>query len=206
MNSTVKQLLLWASLIAALFILWNYVAKTTGAGKDETPSYSQFQSDVEAGKVQDITAGGTEITAHYKGSKETYHVNITSSFTPLNYQQLYQDLREHGVTINVKNETPSFWLNAAVSALPILLLLGLFMFMMRQMQSGGNKAMSFGKSRARLLSMQQKKITFKDVAGVDEAKEELKEIIEFLREAQKFQRLGGRIPKGVLLVGPPGTG
>ncbi len=206
MNSTVKQLLLWASLIAALFILWNYVAKTTGAGKDETPSYSQFQSDVEAGKVQDITASGTEITAHYKGSKETYHVNITSSFTPLNYQQLYQDLREHGVTINVKDQTPSFWLNAAVSALPILLLLGLFMFMMRQMQSGGNKAMSFGKSRARLLSMQQKKITFKDVAGVDEAKEELKEIIEFLREAQKFQRLGGRIPKGVLLVGPPGTG
>jgi cell division protease FtsH len=206
LNSTVKQLLLWASLIAALFILWNYVAKTTGAGKDETPSYSQFQSDVEAGKVQDITASGTEITAHYKGSKETYHVNITSSFTPLNYQQLYQDLREHGVTINVKDQTPSFWLNAAVSALPILLLLGLFMFMMRQMQSGGNKAMSFGKSRARLLSMQQKKITFKDVAGVDEAKEELKEIIEFLREAQKFQRLGGRIPKGVLLVGPPGTG
>ncbi len=206
MNSTVKQLLLWASLIAALFILWNYVAKTAGAGKDETPSYSQFQNDVEAGKVQDITASGTEITAHYKGSKETYHVNITSSFTPLNYQQLYQDLREHGVTINVKDQTPSFWLNAAVSALPILLLLGLFMFMMRQMQSGGNKAMSFGKSRARLLSMQQKKITFKDVAGVDEAKEELKEIIEFLREAQKFQRLGGRIPKGVLLVGPPGTG
>jgi cell division protease FtsH len=206
LNSTVKQLLLWASLIAALFILWNYFAKTTGAGKDETPSYSQFQSDVEAGKVQDITAGGTEITAHYKGSKETYHVNITSSFTPLNYQKLYQDMAEHGVVINVKNETPSFWLNAAVSALPILLLLGLFMFMMRQMQSGGNKAMSFGKSRARLLSMQQKKITFKDVAGVDEAKEELKEIIEFLREAQKFQRLGGRIPKGVLLVGPPGTG
>ena len=206
MNSTVKQLLLWASLIAALFILWNYVAKTTGAGKDETVPYSTFQSDVEAGKVQDLTASGMEITAHYKGQKEVFHTNITASFTPSNYPQLYQDLREHGVTINVKDQTPSFWLNAAVSALPILLLLGLFMFMMRQMQSGGNKAMSFGKSRARLLSMQQKKITFKDVAGVDEAKEELKEIIEFLREAQKFQRLGGRIPKGVLLVGPPGTG
>ena len=93
-----------------------------------------------------------------------------------------------------------------VSIAPFALLLGLWFFLLRQMQSGGNKAMSFGKSRARLLSMQQKKITFKDVAGVDEAKEELKEIIEFLREAQKFQRLGGRIPKGVLLVGPPGTG
>ena len=93
-----------------------------------------------------------------------------------------------------------------ISIAPFALLLGLWFFLLRQMQSGGNKAMSFGKSRARLLSMQQKKITFKDVAGVDEAKEELKEIIEFLREAQKFQRLGGRIPKGVLLVGPPGTG
>ena len=206
MNSTVKQLLLWASLIAALFILWNYVAKTTGAGKDETVSSSQFQNDVDAGKVQDISVSGTEISAHYKGQKELYHTIIPASFTPANYPDLYKSLREHGVNISIKDQTPSFWLNAAVSALPILLLLGLFMFMMRQMQSGGNKAMSFGKSRARLLSMQQKKITFKDVAGVDEAKEELKEIIEFLREAQKFQRLGGRIPKGVLLVGPPGTG
>ena len=92
------------------------------------------------------------------------------------------------------------------NALPVLLLLGLWIFFMRQMQSGGNKALSFGKSRARLLSSQQKKVTFKDVAGVDEAKEELQEIIEFLREPQKFQKLGGRIPKGVLLVGPPGTG
>lgn len=206
LNSTVKQLLLWASLIAALFILWNYVAKTTGTGKDETVSSSQFQNDVDAGKVQDISVSGTEISAHYKGQKELYHTIIPASFTPANYPDLYKSLREHGVNISIKDQTPSFWLNAAVSALPILLLLGLFMFMMRQMQSGGNKAMSFGKSRARLLSMQQKKITFKDVAGVDEAKEELKEIIEFLREAQKFQRLGGRIPKGVLLVGPPGTG
>jgi cell division protease FtsH len=206
LNSTVKQLLLWASLIAALFILWNYVEKTSGAGKDETVSVSQFQNDVDAGKVQDISVSGTEITADYKGTKEHYHTIIPASFTPANFPDLYKSVREHGVSVNIKDQTPSFWLNAAVSALPILLLLGLFMFMMRQMQSGGNKAMSFGKSRARLLSMQQKKITFKDVAGVDEAKEELKEIIEFLREAQKFQRLGGRIPKGVLLVGPPGTG
>jgi cell division protease FtsH len=206
LNSTVKQLLLWASLIAALFILWNYVAKTTGAGKDETVSSSDFQNAVDAGKVKDISVSGTEITAHYKDQKEIVHTIIPAAFTPANYPDLYKSMREHGVSISIKDQTPSFWLNAAVSALPILLLLGLFMFMMRQMQSGGNKAMSFGKSRARLLSMQQKKITFKDVAGVDEAKEELKEIIEFLREAQKFQRLGGRIPKGVLLVGPPGTG
>ena len=206
MNSTVKQLLLWASLIAALFILWNYVAKTTGAGKDENISASAFQNDVEAGKVQDVTVDGNKIDAHYKGQKETYHTTIQGSFTQANFPDLYKAMREHGVTYTIKDQTPNWWVNAAVSVLPILLLLGLFMFMMRQMQSGGNKAMSFGKSRARLLSMQQKKITFKDVAGVDEAKEELKEIIEFLREAQKFQRLGGRIPKGVLLVGPPGTG
>jgi cell division protease FtsH len=119
---------------------------------------------------------------------------------------MYKTLRDHGVNITIKDQSPNQWLNLLISIAPFALLLGLWFFLLRQMQSGGNKAMSFGKSRARLLSMQQKKITFKDVAGVDEAKEELKEIIEFLREAQKFQRLGGRIPKGVLLVGPPGTG
>jgi len=206
LNSTVKQLLLWVSLLAGLFILWNYVARTTNAGKDETVSASQFQNDVDAGKVQEITVNGTEILARYKDKKETFHSIIPATFTPANFPDLYKSLREHGVSITNKDQSQSFWLSALIGALPVLLLLGLFMFMMRQMQSGGNKAMSFGKSRARLLSMQQKKITFKDVAGVDEAKEELKEIIEFLREAQKFQRLGGRIPKGVLLVGPPGTG
>ena len=206
MNSTVKQLLLWVSLLAGLFLLWGYVSKTAGGTKDETVIASQFQNDVDAGKVQDITVSGTEILAHYKDKKETFHTIIPATFTPANFPELYKSLREHGVSITNKDQSQGFWLSAVVSALPVLLLLGLFMFMMRQMQSGGNKAMSFGKSRARLLSMQQKKITFKDVAGVDEAKEELKEIIEFLRESQKFQRLGGRIPKGVLLVGPPGTG
>ncbi len=207
LNSTVKQLLLWVSLVAGLFILWQFVKQSSGVGKDEVVAYSQFSSDVAAGKVSDIMVSGTEITAHYKDkAKQNFNTVIPASFTPANYPDLYRSLSEHGVTINNKDQTQGAWIQILVSALPVLLLLGLFMFMMRQMQSGGNKAMSFGKSRARLLSMQQKKITFKDVAGVDEAKEELKEIIEFLREAQKFQRLGGRIPKGVLLVGPPGTG
>jgi len=206
LNSTVKQLLLWVSLLACLFILWSYVAKTSGAGKDETVSLSQFQNDVDAGKVQDISVNGTEISAHYKDQKTMFHTVIPASFTPANFPELSKNLREHGVGVTIKDQTQSFWISALISIAPVALLLGLFLFMMRQMQSGGNKAMSFGKSRARLLSMQQKKITFKDVAGVDEAKEELKEIIEFLRESQKFQRLGGRIPKGVLLVGPPGTG
>jgi len=194
LNSTVKQLLLWVSLLAGLFILWNYVAKTSGAGHDDNVSFTQFQNDVDAGKVKDLNVNGTKVTAHYKdkGPKDTSHVVITSALTAANYPDLYKSLREHGVDISNEDQTPSIWMNAIVGLLPVALLLGLFLFMMRQMQSGGNKAMSFGKSRARLLSMQQKKITFKDVAGVDEAK--------------KFQRLGGRIPKGVLLVGPPGTG
>ncbi len=201
MNSTVKQLLLWVSLVACLLILWQYVAKTTGGGKEDQISVSQLLNDSDAGKVQDVTVNANEVTGHYKDKKESFHTII-----PSNYPDFYKSLREHGVAINIKDQTPSVWMNAIIGLLPVALLLGLFLFMMRQMQSGGNKAMSFGKSRARLLSMQQKKITFKDVAGVDEAKEELKEIIEFLREAQKFQKLGGRIPKGVLLVGPPGTG
>jgi cell division protease FtsH len=125
---------------------------------------------------------------------------------PADYPELIPTLREKGVAITVKESSTSSWVTLLVNASPFLLLIGFWIFMMRQMQTGGNKALSFGKSRARLLSSQQKKITFKDVAGVDEAKEELQEIIEFLRDPQKFQKLGGRIPKGVLLVGPPGTG
>ena len=120
---------------------------------------------------------------------------------------MIKTLRDKGVSMNIRDITSGSWpLQLLGTWAPLILLAALWFFMIRQMQTGGNKALSFGKSRARLLSMQQKKVTFKDVAGVDEAKEELKEIIEFLREAQKFQKLGGRIPKGVLLVGPPGTG
>ena len=110
------------------------------------------------------------------------------------------------VNFSIKEPQNNILIPLLINAGPFVLLIAVWFFMLRQMQSGGNKALSFGKSRARLLSMQQKKVTFKDVAGVDEAKEELKEIIEYLREPQKFQKLGGRIPKGVLLVGPPGTG
>ena len=113
---------------------------------------------------------------------------------------------DKGVNIHYNKESGSGWVSILINAIPFVLLLAFWIFMMRQMQSGGNKALSFGKSRARLHSSQQKKVTFKDVAGVEEAKEELQEIIEFLREPQKFQKLGGRIPKGVLLIGPPGTG
>ncbi len=188
-------------MITCLIFLWQFVVKNTGAGQEKNISLTQLLNDADAGKVSDVTVNGAEVTGHYRDDKNQFHTII-----PANYPDMYKTLRDHGVNITVKDTSGSTWLSLLINLAPFALLLGLWFFMIRQMQSGGNKAMSFGKSKARLLSMQQKKITFKDVAGVDEAKEELKEIIEFLRESQKFQRLGGRIPKGVLLVGPPGTG
>ncbi|HZY62324.1 MAG TPA: ATP-dependent zinc metalloprotease FtsH [Edaphobacter sp.] len=201
MNSTVKQILIWVFMITCLIFLWQFVVKNTGGGQDKAISLTQLLNDADAGKIADVTVNGSEVTGKYREGNAQFHTVI-----PANYPDMYKTLRDHGVNITVKDTSGNTWLSLLINLAPFALLLGLWFFLLRQMQSGGNKAMSFGKSKARLLSMQQKKITFKDVAGVDEAKEELKEIIEFLRESQKFQRLGGRIPKGVLLVGPPGTG
>ena len=202
MNSTtVKHVTIWVLTICCLLVAWRFFVQNMNTGHDKAISLSQALSDAEASKISTVTVTGPEVTGEYKGSKETFTTTI-----PANYPDFYKDLRDHGVDVTIKDPAGNVWFSVLIQALPILAIFALFLFMMRQMQSGGNKAMSFGKNRARLLSMQQKKITFKDVAGVDEAKEELKEIIEFLREAQKFQRLGGRIPKGVLMVGPPGTG
>ena len=158
-------------------------------------------SDAQGGQIADVTVVGSEVHGHYRTGKENFHTIV-----PSNYPDMYKVLEDHQVSVTIKDSQGSAWFNILLQLSPILLLGALWFFMLRQMQTGGNKAMSFGKSKARLLSMQQKKVTFKDVAGVEEAKEELKEIIEFLRDAPKFQKLGGRIPKGVLLVGPPGTG
>ena len=193
--------MIWVIAVAVILVSWRYVATTMGAGHDKSTSLTELQNDAAAGKVSEVTVTGVEVTGKYKDGKETFHTTI-----PQNYPDLYKNLTDHGVNVIVKDPTGGVWLTILFQIAPIAAIALFLLFMMRQMQSGGNKALSFGKNRARLLSMQQKKITFKDVAGVDEAKEELKEIIEFLREAQKFQRLGGRIPKGVLMVGPPGTG
>ena len=199
MSSNVKTAVFWVVIICAVVLV--YMAVKTGRGPNpQSLSVSDFVTSVQEGKIKDANITGTEVQGQFTDGR-SYHTVI-----PPNYPEIYKVMQEKGVKYSWKDSTGSGWIGLLFNAVPVLILLGLWIFMMRQMQSGGNKALSFGKSRARLHSSQQKKVTFKDVAGVDEAKEELQEIIEFLREPQKFQKLGGRIPKGVLLVGPPGTG
>jgi cell division protease FtsH len=200
-NSTVKTVVFWLVIVLSGVLLWQ-VVKAGGTGtKPKQVNFSEFMSQVDQGNVQEVTVMGTDVEGKFRNEKTPFHTTV-----PPNYSDMYKSLREKGVNITVKDVQSGGWPSWLLQLAPLILLGALWFIMIRQMQTGGNKALSFGKSRARLLSMQQKKVTFKDVAGVDEAKEELREIIEFLREAQKFQKLGGRIPKGVLLVGPPGTG
>jgi cell division protease FtsH len=192
----------WVFILICLIMLWTVVQKSASMGKDTEITYSDLFDKVQSQQVLDATIQGNELRGHLKTApKDQFHTTI-----PANYEDLDQALRAAKVNYSIKEPQNNILLPLLFNVGPFVLLGAIWFFMLRQMQSGGNKALSFGKSRARLLSMQQKKITFKDVAGVDEAKEELKEIIEYLREPQKFQKLGGRIPKGVLLVGPPGTG
>jgi cell division protease FtsH len=194
--------LIWVLTLGCLLLGWKFVSTSMAANKTQLVSLTDMQRNAEQGLIKAVTINGTEVQGTYVDSSK----GAFTSTIPQNDPDLYKDLKDHNVNVTIKDQQGNLWVNALIQFLPFVVLFGFILFMMRQMQSGGNKAMSFGKNRARLLSMQQKKITFKDVAGVEEAKEELKEIIEFLREAQKFQRLGGRIPKGVLMVGPPGTG
>ena len=198
MNSTLKSLLFWMVLVVVGVLIWNF--STAFAGKSENSmQFSEFLKQVDAGQVSSVVIVGHDITGSLKNNDHF------RTYAP-DYQGLAAKLHEKGIAIQAKPETTSPWATLLYSWAPILLMIGFWIFIMRQMQSGGNKALSFGKSRAKLSSSSQKKVTFKDVSGVDEAKEELQEIIEFLKEPQKFQKLGGRIPKGVLLMGPPGTG
>ncbi len=201
MNSTVKTVIFWLVIIISALLLWQVVRVGSGGQKEKEVNFSDFMADVDHGNVREVTVNGQEVRGKY-ADNSAFHLTA-----PANYPDMIKVLRDKNVNITIRDVSSGSWpLQLLGTWAPLILLAALWFFMIRQMQTGGNKALSFGKSRARLLSMQQKKVTFKDVAGVDEAKEELKEIIEFLREAQKFQKLGGRIPKGVLLVGPPGTG
>ena len=198
MNSTLKSLVFWIALVVVGVLVWNFSTRFQTSAQPLT--FSEFMTSVDAGQIQSVTITGNEISGRNK-AQENFR-----TYAPPQFDGLANRLLERGVVVTAREPATSPWAALLYSWAPILLMIGFWIFFMRQMQSGGNKALSFGKSKAKLSSSTQKKVTFKDVAGVDEAKDELQEIIEFLREPQKFQKLGGRIPKGVLLMGPPGTG
>src|SRR6202012_1085299 len=199
-NSNFKTAIFWVVIIVVVVLFWT-VVHSTKARPDAQLSYTQLMNDVNAGKIKSVSISGNDLHGVYKDDNQEMH-----SVIPNVHQNLDDAMLAKGVDIHYNKEAGGGWVSILIQAIPFVLLLAFWIFMMRQMQSGGNKALSFGKSRARLHGSQQKKVTVKDVAGVEESKEELQEIIEFLREPQKFQKLGGRIPKGVLLIGSPGTG
>ena len=199
MNQFYKNLALWLVLGIVLIALFNMFNQPLNPQSEVV--FSDFMDKVEQGQINEVVISGDNISGKYMDG------NAFQTTAPPKDPDLIKSLRQKNVRIVVvPPEQTSWYMSILISWFPMLLLLGIWIFFMRQMQSGGGKAMSFGKSKARLLNDTKNKTTFKDVAGVDEAKEELHEIIEFLKEPQKFSKLGGKIPKGVLLVGPPGTG
>ena len=199
MNSRVKNLLFWVFVCLFMILLFNLFTVPNQHPEDPV-IFSEFMAHLERGDVEKVIIKHNNISAILRDGNriQTYSVE---------YPDLVKVLREKAVQIEAKPPDDGPWyITFLLSWGPFILFLGLWFFLMRQMQMGGNRALSFGKSRARMLTEEKKKVTFADVAGVDEAKEEVVEIIEFLKDPQKFQKLGGRIPKGVLIVGPPGTG
>jgi cell division protease FtsH len=199
----IRNLALWIAIAVLLVFLFNVLQGSTGQrAAPAAKNYTQFREAVIGNDVKDVTMQGNNLKGTLKNGQAftTMIPSGDNSVVPL--------MTAHKVNISVAppDDGTPWLLSLLMNSLPVLLLIGVYIFFFRQMQSGGGKAMGFGKSRAKLLTERQGRITFEDVAGVDEAKDDLKEIVDFLRDPQKFQRLGGRIPKGVLLVGPPGTG
>ena len=190
MNSTVKTAVFWVVMLCTAILLWQ-VVRTGQSTKEKEYKFSEFR-----GKVVDGSITSVVITNEVEVEGKMTDGSPFKTVIPPNYPEIINELGDNNVTIEVRQSSTPAWASFLLNALPFILLFGFWIFMMRQMQAGGNKALSFGKSRARLLTSQQKKVTFKDVAGVEEAKEELHEIIEFLREPQKFQKLGGPHPEG----------
>jgi cell division protease FtsH len=197
-----KNLAIWAVFVAILLFLFYSVmnpqgTKAQGAGEI---SYSQLLAKVDGNEIKTAVIRGEQVQA-VDGTGKKFSV-----ITPGPSDDLLKRLEAHQVNIQVQSSQPSGWLQLLTGLLPIALFVGFWFFMMRQMQGAGRGAMGFGKSKARLLTENKNRVTFEDVAGVDEAKDELQEIVDFLKDPGKFQKLGGKIPKGALLVGPPGTG
>jgi cell division protease FtsH len=201
MNNLGRNIALWVVVALFLVVLFNVFQPSTSSTTATPVAYSSFLDEVNNGQVQDVTITGHDVTGTTKDGKtfETYTPDDPTLVSKLIAANVHVDAKPQGDNMNP-------FLKVLISWAPMLLLIGVWIFFMRQMQSGGGRAMGFGKSRARLLTEKQGRVTFEDVAGIDEAKSELQEIVEFLRDPQKFQRLGGKIPKGCLLVGPPGTG
>jgi len=198
LNPLQKNIALW--LVVSLIFIFVYHLFNQPKSAQESIIFSDFINEVDKGQVNEVTIQGENITGSLANGKSF------KTYAPMD-PELIPLLKEKGVRIVAKPLDDSPWfMTVLVSWFPMILLIGVWIFFMRQMQAGGGKAMAFGKSRARLQTDKSKKITFADVAGIDEAKSELQEVIEFLKDPKKFTRLGGRIPKGLLLIGPPGTG
>ncbi len=202
MNPNYRNLALWAIIAVLLIALFNLFQTPQQRGATRDVAYSEFLTDLNTGRIKSVTIAGDRITGTYIDNSTGFQTYSPGDPT------LVTRLEEKNVTINARPETDgtNSIFGYLISWLPMVLILGVWIFFMRQMQSGSGRAMGFGKSKAKLLTEAHGRVTFQDVAGVDEAKEDLEEIVEFLRDPQKFQRLGGKIPRGVLLVGPPGTG